>query len=109
MKILRKIYKIKLTRKGGVIESDDERIKANTSVLYKFSSYAPKAKSAWASREVFEEALLKTMTAEDDESFNAFYQDFLKKADLSGYNDDMVDEVNSIFWEYNKDYKDNFK
>ncbi len=56
-------------------------------------------------RSVYEEALMKVLTAKNDEMFEKLYDEMVVAARRVGANDETLDEVNKVFKEANKDYQ----
>lgn len=91
----------------GLVETDFKPIEAYNAFITNFSCES--ADKAWQARKAFEDAMLKILTAADDAQFDKLYSDFLKTADMSGYNDKMLEDMNKEFWEINKDCSEQFK
>ena len=90
----------------GLAEEDFKPLSAYNAFITNFSCES--ADKAWQARKAFEDAMLKVLTASDDEQFDKLYADFVKTAEMSGYNDKMYEDMNNEFWEINKDCKEAF-
>lgn len=93
----------------GMVEPDESRIEAYSSLISRFSKVSKGAEKAWSARKTFEDGLLKVISASDDASFKKYYDDFVKNVEIVGYDDTTLKEINDHFWDVNGIYKNNFK
>ncbi|AEE97827.1 hypothetical protein [Mahella australiensis] len=77
--------------------------------IYNFSDFIPEVQKAWAARQSFEDAMLKTLAASSDSEFEKLYNDFISTVEKNGYNDDVLAKINELFPKYNEAYMQNLK
>ena len=67
------------------------------------------AKKFWNARNSFEDAILQIMASETDTDFNARYSEMIKLAERNGHTDETLAEVQKVFDDENKPYREGIK